>query len=153
MKRDRFQALIDAYGANPSRWPARERAAAEAFAARDEAAKTLLADAALVDETLDRLSTEEVPARLRARILAGYDEVATRHTGGAFGLIPRAIGRLRDAVWPGAPLWQPASAFAVSLAAGLVLGLLVPSAVSAHNADPSDNLLVVTPAVFDLDHD
>ena len=40
----------------------------------------------------------------------------------------------------------------VGIVSGLVLGLFVPSAVSAHDTDPSDSLLVVTPQVFDLDH-
>jgi hypothetical protein len=151
MNAARFTALVDAYGARPARWPARERAAAEAFAASDPAAKVLLADASQLDLALDRLPTDEVPAGFGTRILSAYDGTIARRAGGPFGRIARAIGAIRDAIWPGAPLWQPASAFAVSLAAGVVLGLLVPSA-SVHNADPSDNLLVVTPAVFDLDH-
>jgi hypothetical protein len=152
MNPDRFAALVDAYGALPSRWPAGERAAAEAFAAANAASNAALADASGLDRTLDRLPTEDIPSGLRARILAAYDEAVMRRAGGPFGSIPAALGRLRDAIWPGAPLWQPASAFALSLAIGLAMGLLVPSAVSAHDADPSANLLVVTPAVFDLDH-
>ena len=152
MNAARFAALLDAYGAEPARWPVHERASAQAFAASDPAAKALLAHASLLGRTLDRLSTEEVPAGLRARILAAYDGAVAERAGGPFARIARTVGRMRDAIWPGAPLWQPASAFAVSLAAGVVLGVLVPSAVSAHNADPTDNLLVVTPAVFDLGH-
>ena len=152
MNPERFAALVDAYGADPSRWPAGERAAAEAFAASAAAPKSALADAFELDRALDRLPTEEIPAALHARILAAYDEAVTRRASGRFASIPAALGRFRDAIWPGAPLWQPASAFALSLAIGLVLGLFVPSAVSAHDADPSDSLLVVTPQVFDLDH-
>jgi hypothetical protein len=152
MNPDRFVALVDAYGADPSRWPAGERAAAEAFAASQAAPKSALEGASELDRILNRLSTEEIPAGLRARILAAYDEAVTRRASGRFGSIPAALGRFRDAIWPGAPLWQPASAFALSLAIGLAMGLLVPSAVSAHDADPSATLLVVTPAVFDLGH-
>ena len=152
MKPDRFLALVEAYGAEPSRWPADERAAAEVFAASDAASKSALSDASVLDRTLDRLPAEDVPTGLRERILAAYDEALTRRAGGPFGSIPAALGRLRDAIWPGAPLWQPASAFALSLAVGLAMGLLMPSAVSAHDADPSANLLVVTPQVFDLGH-
>jgi hypothetical protein len=151
MNPGRFALLIEAYGAEPSRWPAAERAAAEAFAASGAVPGAALADAAILDRTLDRLPTEDIRPALRARVLAAYDEVAARRAIGPFGIIIRAIGRTRDMIWPGAPLWQPASALAASLVIGLVLGLLVPS-VSAHDADPSANLLDVAPAVFDLGH-
>ena len=69
MNPERFAVLVDAYGADPSRWPAGERAAAEAFAASAAAPKSALSDASELDRALDRLPAEEIPAALHARIL------------------------------------------------------------------------------------
>lgn len=146
MAAERFAVLLDAYGANPSRWPEAERAAAETYAAAHAASHPLAAAAAL-DAVLDRLVAEPTGASFHARVLATFDAVAAERKRG-----PSAMLRaLFDIIWPGAPLWQPASAFAVSLAAGIVLGVLVPYTMSAHDSDPSANILAETP-VFDLDH-
>jgi ferric-dicitrate binding protein FerR (iron transport regulator) len=64
MSLERFSAIVDAYGADPARWPARERAAAQAFAANAPQAQALLADA----EALDRA--------LGASVAPGPDEAA-----------------------------------------------------------------------------
>jgi len=49
MTNERFLQILNAYGANPQRWPSAERAQAEAFAARhgDEWAVALAAEAEL----------------------------------------------------------------------------------------------------------
>jgi len=49
MTNERFLQILNAYGANPQRWPSAERAQAEAFAARhgDEWAAALAAEAEL----------------------------------------------------------------------------------------------------------
>lgn len=53
MTLERFTAILDAYGADPARWPGGERAAAIAFAeAHQDLADPLLAQAALLDITL-----------------------------------------------------------------------------------------------------
>ncbi len=149
MTQDRFAALVASYGANPSRWPPEERAQAQAFVASNSVAREVLADAAALDTTLDRLPTEDGSPALRARILSAFDALHRQPAGGGIG---QTLARLRDMIWPGAPVWQPASAFALSLALGVAMGLFVPSAVSAQDNDPTANLLVVSPAVFDLDH-
>ena len=51
---DRFRELLDAYGAEPRRWPANERTMAEALAARQPEARDLRAKAAAIDALLDR---------------------------------------------------------------------------------------------------
>lgn len=53
MNCERFAAIVDAYGAESRRWPAAERAAAEALAARDPQAAALLAEALALDALLD----------------------------------------------------------------------------------------------------
>jgi anti-sigma factor RsiW len=54
MTPDRLRTIIAAYGAAPARWPADERAAAEALLARSAEARALLAEAADIDAALDR---------------------------------------------------------------------------------------------------
>jgi hypothetical protein len=51
---DRFRELMDAYGAEPARWPANERAAAEALLAVNAEAAQLRKRAAALDALLDK---------------------------------------------------------------------------------------------------
>ena len=81
-------------------------------------------DARFVDGLFAALPTTAVPAGLESRILADFDLIAARR---APGLLSRLLQRWRDAVWPGAPAWKPASVLALSLAIGLMAGVLVPS--------------------------
>ncbi len=71
MDRKRFEQVLDAYGADPKRWPEAERAEADAFrAAHPDIADALVAQARTLDGLLD---TARDPARdtslLAARIL------------------------------------------------------------------------------------
>jgi hypothetical protein len=71
MDRERFAALLDAYGADFRRWPAETRASAAAFAAQDAEAPALIAEARKLDAALD--TAREMPApspTLADRILA-----------------------------------------------------------------------------------
>lgn len=93
-------------------------------------------DARFTDELLASLPTTPVPAALEARILADFDRVAVRR---APGRLARMLQRWRDAVWPGAPVWKPASVLALSLAIGLMAGVLVPSSdLSGNSAAQAD---------------
>ncbi|MEZ5996041.1 MAG: hypothetical protein R3C25_09815 [Hyphomonadaceae bacterium] len=70
MDRNRFELLLDAYGADMRRWPANERAAAASFAAQEGAAEALL-EARQLDAALDAVLGQEAPSsELSARILA-----------------------------------------------------------------------------------
>lgn len=71
MNTERFETLIAAYGAEPSRWPERERASALAFMARDKAvAERLLFEARMIDAALDASPAPQVSHELRQRVLA-----------------------------------------------------------------------------------
>ncbi|MDA0341333.1 MAG: hypothetical protein O3B74_07020, partial [Proteobacteria bacterium] len=52
MNETRLLAIIEAYGAEPNRWPEEERAAALALAEHSPAAHQALADAATLDSLL-----------------------------------------------------------------------------------------------------
>ena len=93
MDEARFSAILEAYGADPRRWPEAERAAAEALAAtRPE----LLRQARALDALLD-LDTPTTSDLLIARVLKGR--------------------RLHAPV-----TWRPFAALAASALLGLALG-------------------------------
>jgi len=76
-------------------------------------------------EDLDRLfalaaPAPSVPRTLELRILADFDRVMARWT------FTKALRGALDRVWPGAPLWQPACAFALSLMIGLGVAAFAP---------------------------
>ena len=62
MHAERFKAIVEAYGADPKRWPEAERAEAQAFALQPEAA-AILAEARGIDALLDA-SDESAPVSL-----------------------------------------------------------------------------------------
>src|SRR5262249_61702206 len=70
MTLDRFAVLLDAYGADPARWPDTERAAARALLDRSSEARARRDAAAALDALLDRAATVEPSSALAERILA-----------------------------------------------------------------------------------
>lgn len=104
---EEFERLLLAQGADPARWPAQDRAAAEALLARDEAARTLLAEAERFDATLAAaVAAPAAGGALANRILTAIDGEEGKER--EFGL-----GRLL--AWAG-------SSAAAALIAGFVLG-------------------------------
>lgn len=103
---ERLMQILDAYGADPLRWPAIERIAAQALAARDRRAAALVAEAEALDSLLDLAPSHAPDAALAARVLAGRPKRS----------------RLR-ALWadlfPGTPGWAPALGLAAALAVGV----------------------------------
>ena len=73
--------------------------------------------AEFVKRALARLPEPAVPAGLNAGIMAAYDARPARR-----GL----WAGLCEIVWPGAPLWAPASAFGAALLLGVILGAVLP---------------------------
>lgn len=65
----RFIEILQSYGANSARWPATEREAMHAFAAKFDDAQTLLSEQARLDAMLDTAVAPPPSAFLRARIL------------------------------------------------------------------------------------
>ncbi len=76
------------------------------------------------DQGLDRLLAQvappPVPASLARRILADFDRIAARPSPA------RLLRRAVEAIWPGAPAWQPAGAFALALLIGLGVAAFAP---------------------------
>ena len=74
MTLERLRALIAAYGGKPARWPAAERAAAEALLARSPEARAALAEAEPIDSLLDAVPALAPSPALRAAVLAGMPQ-------------------------------------------------------------------------------
>lgn len=103
-------------------------------------------DAEFAADLLRRLPTVAVPPTLEARILSDFDRVAAK---AGPGILTRLARRWRDALWPGAPVWQPASLLALSLAFGLMAGALVPSSTlsASTTSDQSLTAMETAPAL------
>lgn len=71
---DRVLEILEAYGADPARWPAAERAAAQALLAQSPELQQAQADAARLDAILDRMILDDMPpldtTQIAARIAA-----------------------------------------------------------------------------------
>jgi hypothetical protein len=142
---ERFLALAASYGANPARWPQAERDAAEKYFSVNAQARVLLAEAAKLDDALDGAARVEDSSALEARIMAAFD------AGSGANIVSRAAGWLRDRVWPGAPLWQPATAFALSLMIGVGAGFLLPFSNAAEaNTDRGASVALGEPLSLEL---
>lgn len=125
---ERLKALLDAYGASPDRWPTDERAGAEALLKSNSGAQVLAADTQRFDALLDTAPTVAPSPELYGRVLAAFDRIAAQPS------VRRVVDRVAGIVWPGAPLWQPSAALAVSLVAGLLLGVVSPLGSTTHIA-------------------
>lgn len=118
MTEDRILELIDAYGADPMRWPAEERAEAQSLMAAtdDPRLRVALAEARTLDDLLALASvpdiSHETQERLRIDAAAPVSPIAR-------------LQRLLD--WPG-PIWQPAGALAAALVLGIWVGVANPDA-------------------------
>jgi hypothetical protein len=110
---------------------------------RTSASAEVQNDAAFAARVLAGLPDVPVPGALEVRILADFDAAAARRKSSLWNWALHPVRSLRDAVWPGAPAWQPASVFALSLLIGLAAGTLVPSSALTNAGFVQDE----TPAV------
>jgi hypothetical protein len=88
MNIDRFKVLLDGYGADPARWPAAERAAAEAFARTSPEAASLIAAARALDRALECMPTAAPaldPVAVAAAASAAPQRRASRPRRSGFG--------------------------------------------------------------------
>jgi hypothetical protein len=109
-----FRDLIDRHGAEPARWPAVMRPAAEAFAAADPAARRLLDDARRLERVVAAVAAPQpVDAAFVGRVLGRIEgHIGVRET--AFRFTRRLA-------------FASATALTVCLVAGVALGLVAPA--------------------------
>lgn len=111
MNKDRFAAILDAYGAAPRRWPAAEREAARAFLAADAHARVMQGEAEGLDEVLSAAPALAAPPELRARVLSAAPRSGRLAPGTA------ASGWTR--------FWAPGAGLAAAGVAGLMFGAVL----------------------------
>lgn len=115
---ERFTALVEAWGADPARWPAAERPAALALLETSTAARAVVEREKRLDLALDLTPPAAPPPAALARRLAGL------------AADPRSLWTDLLALFGG---WRPAAAaLALCIAAGVVLGTAVPTAQEAE---------------------
>jgi hypothetical protein len=107
----RFAALLDAYGADPARWPEDERAAALALLAESADARARQHDAATLDAALDAAPPAQPSDLLLARVLAAAPGAPAPRAA-----MPAPRRRRAGVVWRYAAVAAPlAAAAAVAL--------------------------------------
>lgn len=102
---ERLSDILDAYGADPLRWPESERLTAQALAAREPRAAALVADAMATDALLDAAPAEAPSPALVAAILKGRPQRPL-------------LVRIWRGLFPEMPVWRPALGMAAALAIG-----------------------------------
>ena len=105
MDEDRLQHLIDAYGAEPRRWPAADREAGMALVRTSPRASARLALARALDDSLDAWTLSGAAADLGARIAA---------------LAPGA----RSPVYRRPAVWWAGAGLAAACALGVLVGAM-----------------------------
>jgi hypothetical protein len=120
-----LERLLEVYGADRTRWPARERLRFASLVAEDDAARRLVAEAAALDSLLD-LAPKASAARehaLKERIVAA----ALRQAEPRFAVVARSSESSRG--WqslarraPASSGWIAGGVLAASLFAGVLLG-------------------------------
>lgn len=125
MNIERFRTLVEAYGADPARWPEAERAAALLFAEQSAEAREALQEAAAFDRLLDTAESQAATRALEDRILATFSERTVKQRAPWFTL-----------------RWIPAAAVACSLALGLAVGAALPGLAGVSDAAAIDPALI-----------
>jgi len=121
MTMERLEAVLAAYGAQPARWPADEREAAEALIAASDAARGAFADAARLDAALDAAAPPPPADRLawRLRALMPHRETVVAPAA------PSEAARRRTGARSAASLAR-AAAVAAAVLSGVGIGLAIP---------------------------
>lgn len=129
MTPERFEALAEAYGGDPTRWPAAERDGALAWMAeRPNEAQAVLERAAELDDWLAAAPAPRASGELAARITAAAPQ---------------------RRVWRNVGWWLPAgmgAGLAAACAAGVLVGLQIPQ----PQASEADAVLAAVTEGLDL---
>ena len=128
---DRFRELVEAYGAEPGRWPTNERGAAEALLAQDTEAARLRGRAAALDAMLDKASLPEAAfdaERLIAAVTAEPQRTAE-------------IVTLRPAIkQSGSGFWLKVASLAAAAAIGFLVGVTQLGGLGGDPSAPTNGL-------------
>jgi hypothetical protein len=145
MSEERFKTLVEAYGGDPARWPVGEGEAGKLWLRSSTTAQALAADAARLDQALSAAREVPVSGALEAKVMADFERAARRWSPRRFA------AALADAIWPGAPLWQPACAFGLALAIGV--GVAVIASLDLGQSDDNSTATFALDTVPDAGQD
>ena len=120
---DRFKAIVDAFGADPARWPEAERDAALRFMVQDDRAAGWLEEANAIDDLLsagfDATSAQDEQAQ-HDRVLANLlMNPATNVVVFPRRVAPRANRRILPLLWTGIGLAACLAGATVGIKVGL----------------------------------
>jgi hypothetical protein len=105
-----------------------------------------ISDQAFADRALRRLEPSTPSPGFEAALLAAYDAWNAERPQGVRAAWKAGLSRFSEAIWPGAPVWAPASALAAALLVGAGLGAVLPAMTSTESMGFS----LEQPATFNL---
>ena len=85
-----------------------------------------ISDQAFTDRAFKRLPPVAPAPGLEAALLAAYDAWQAGRPAGRWAAWKAGWHRFFETVWPGVPVWAPASALAVAVLVGAGLGTALP---------------------------
>jgi len=88
-----------------------------------------ISDRDFAQRALDRLPASGPSREWERALIAAYDAWNATRPEGRWRALRAALRHFSDSIWPGAPLWAPATAFAFALLVGAGLGATLPSAL------------------------
>jgi hypothetical protein len=88
-----------------------------------------ISDQAFADRAFKRLPPGAPVPGLEAALLAAYDAWNAGRPRGRWTAWKAGLHGFSETIWPGAPVWAPASAFAAALLVGAGLGAVLPTMV------------------------
>ena len=141
MTLNRLRTIVEAYGADPRRWPEAERGSAETLVAESAAARDLVARAGRLDAVLAE-AVADVPDAALARLTAATAFPPPRQesrspTGGGW------LNSLASAFWPRATV----------LASMAALGIIVGLAIEPTSPTVDGNTTIVSDLNADIGED
>lgn len=157
----RLRTVLEAYGADPARWPAAERDALTALTAADPSAAQLVSQARALDRLLATPSARDpaAEARLISAIVARAEATAQTSRTAASPSDVVDLASARDArrraptpqprLRPATGAWRAAGLLAASLVVGLYLGvtgIAGPALVGLAEAAGLETTAMVLPA-------
>jgi hypothetical protein len=152
MTRDDFRSLLDAHGADPSRWPAELRESAVALMGSDAGARADLDAAHALDAMLARFSAISAEDEQRALRVMGKLNGPLPRQKQPFWRVPAA---LLD--WQFAPAWPRLAALAGCMLIGFTIGIAgVARTVSKNDAQAASRdigAMVFAPEIFSGDRE
>lgn len=145
MSMARLRAILEAYGAEPRRWPQAERADAEALIAASPEARALRDETAALDHVLASVVAPAPSSALRAAILeaAPRPPAAAGFTGNLRGLWQSLLSTLGGELGG----WRPAGAM---LGLALLLGIATGGTIGVQQEDPATVAAAEAPDLLQL---